>query len=349
MTTTKWFSYTPAARVLALALLFLVSVIVIGCGGGGIDPVAPQPLPSPPPSSHPLQWFSGVFIDSYPDGSPGGKPVDAINLPKGRETFVWFRALSLPGEYDRDDPTAPWTVVTTEYVPKLTIAGSPSGSYMPNPGLKRVQCVLNAGAQYKVVWEPPEDSAEGSVHYYIEITELNIKEDIWVAVIPADGELPPIQQCTQSPEVRDGYWWACISDGAGGMIFGNTGVPAENPPPPTDGFYAYGSFGYIYPKDTIHIEKGTAKAVQFFVGNELINSNEVTVELPLSLPDWLWLPATSEISTVRTVGNPIYVPVGEYDLSFWYKSMELELHLVVDPNRELPRLIQNYLFQPDAW
>ncbi|MBU1082914.1 hypothetical protein KKE14_00520 [Patescibacteria group bacterium] len=318
-----------AAGVLALAFLVLLSV---GCGGGS-DPIVPQPPAEQP--IRPLEWFAGIFIDQQPDGSPGGKIIQAINLPKGEETFVWFRAISLPGSYNPTDPKAPWVAVMTEYTPQLTIEGASSGSYMPNPGLKRVQCVLNAGAQYKVVFQPPQDSALGPVHYYLEIKELGIKTDLWVAVVNSSAVPPPPTSCRDlhpTPETDyEGNLWDCV-DGNWVII-----DPVDPPPPPPSGeFHAHGAFGEFHSGDTLHIQKGRAEIFQLFVGESSVNSQQVTADLPPSLPWWVWMSETSELSTVYAVGNPIYVPVGEYDLSLWYEGKELVVHFIVDYNDELP-------------
>lgn len=310
---------TTSARVyLAIFVILLVSAVA-GCGGG--SPVNPDPV----------EWFSGVFIDQQPDGSPGGKIIQAINLPKGRETFVWFRALSLLGSYDPADPSAPWTVVTKEYSPKLTIVGSPSGSYMPNPGLKRVQCHLNAGAQYKVVWEPPADSPLGSVHYYLEIEELGIRTDLWVAVIDGNINPPPVNICGHDhPEAINGFWWDCRPDGNGGMIWANTGIPVQTcdrEPEPIGGYWwacepindgyggkvwrntgvpvdqpsgelhAYGAQGEFKGGGVVSIMQANGCHMDWYLGDSKVSSSDVNFESEM-LPTWVWDKSLSEIVTI---------------------------------------------------
>ena len=345
---TKSLGSTVAARV-CLALFVILLSVFAGCGGGGTNPIV-TPAPQQP-SDQPVYRLI-VLGKQF---AHGGKVVDYIEIRQGEPSWVWARL-----ESSKDGE--PWTVVTQEFSLDITIEGTASGDWMVDVGLSGGQSWLTAGSEYKLQFNPATGGHLGVAQLKIAIPELGVYSYLQVRVIAggtnptpacrdihpcaeydAEGNLwdcdngtwkivvpAPGKTCREIHPVREaigGFWWDCVSG-----VWSNTGEPVDQP----GEFHAHGNFGILNSGGTLHIMKGRAETVQLFVGNSAVDPQDVTAELPTSLPQWVWLPAKSEISTVYTLGNPVYIPVGEYDFSLWYDGQELKIHLVVDYNEELP-------------
>lgn len=338
---------TINARVL-LAISALLLGFAIGCGS---NPVAPDP---------PFEYRLQVY-----DGRNGGKVVEQIWVPQGESTWVW---VQLQCRAIINGTSGPWGPVTSEEMMDVTVKGIPSGDDPVDLGALPAQCRLKAGAEQQLSFWPPLGGHGGSTVVVLSVPtrkgawlgltvtvtapsggggvnppsaqtcrDLHPTSEydsngnlwdcdggIWKIVIPAQKTCRDLHPCAQYDS--EGNLWDC-KDG--------NWVIVDPVDPPLGEFHAHGSFGILNSGGTLHIMKGRAETVQLFVGDLAVDSQDVTAKLPLSLPWWVWLPATSEISTVYTLGNPVFVPVGIYQMSLWYQEKEFSFFLDITPNPEL--------------